>query len=72
MVCFQATTGNVRAQRAFRAKHYVLFDRPADKGHDLKIAQPDLGWVTVIDGHATLPFSVASRLPSMRTRAATR
>ena len=62
MVRYQAATGNANAKRNTRAKHYVLFDKPEDKGAKLKAAYPDLGWVTDIDGHPTLPFSVAARL----------
>ena len=62
MVCFQAAAGNVNAQRNLRGKHYVLFDLPADKGVQLKAAQPDLGWASDMEGYPALPFSVASRL----------
>ena len=55
------------------AKHYVLFDLPADKGLELKTNQPSLGsWVPDIDGHPALPFSSASYTtkprPVYRTR----
>ena len=45
-----------------RGKHFVLFDEPADKGALLKESYPDLGWATSIEGHPTLPYSVAWRL----------
>ena len=62
MVCFQDATGNATQIRTARGKHYVLFDLPADKGQELKDSQPSLGWVPDINGHPTLPFSVAARL----------
>ena len=62
MVCFQDATGNATQVRTARGKHYVLFDLPADKGQELKDSQPSLGWVPDINGHPTLPFSVAARL----------
>ena len=62
MVCFQATNGNANAQRRARGKHFILFDLPADKGVQLKAAQPLLGWVSDIDGHPALPFSIGNRL----------
>ena len=62
MVRYQNVGGNAIAARAARGKHYVLFDLPVDKGAELKTKQPNLGWVTDIEGHPSLPFSVASRL----------
>ena len=62
MVCFQDANGTAAQQtRIARGKHYVLFDLPADKGLELKNKQPSLGWVTDINGHPTLPFSIAQR-----------
>ena len=62
MVRFQAASGNVAAKLVARGKHFVLFDEPADKGAILKESYPDLGWTTSIEGHPTLPYSVAWRL----------
>ena len=63
MVCYQDANGNATAQRNARGKHYVVFDKPEDKGHQLKAAYPNLGWaVDTEQGHAALPFSVAARL----------
>ena len=62
MVCFQAYGGAGDAQRAARGKHYVLFDLPTDKGVEFKAKQPDMGWVSDIEGHPALPFSVAARI----------
>ena len=62
MVCFQDANGTAAQTRTARGKHYVLFDLPADKGLELKTKQPSLGWVTDINGHPALPFSIAARL----------
>ena len=62
MVCFQDANGTAAQTRTARGKYYVLFDLPADKGLELKNKQPSLGWVTDINGHPTLPFSIAARL----------
>ena len=63
MVCYQDANGNATAQRNARGKHFVVFDQPADKGHQLKATYPNLGWaVDTEQGHAALPFSVAARL----------
>jgi hypothetical protein len=43
MVCYQVIAGDANAQHAARGKHLVVFDRAADKGAQLKAAQPDLG-----------------------------
>ena len=62
-VCLiQDANGTAAQIRTARGKHYVLFDLPADKGLELKNKQPSLGWVTDINGHPTLPFSIAARL----------
>ena len=62
MVCFQDATGDAAQIRTARGKHYVIFDLPADKGLELNNKQPFLGWVTDINGHPALPFSIAARL----------
>ena len=62
MVCFQDANGSAAQVRTARGKHYVIFDLPADKGLELKTKQPSLGWVTDINGHPALPFSIAARL----------
>ena len=62
MVRYQDTRGNAVQQRNARGKHFILFDLPADKGADLKKAQPSLGWVADKDGCASLPYSVGARL----------
>ena len=62
MVCYQVSAGNDAAKRAARGKHYVCFNLASDKGSELKAAHPLLKWVADLDGHPTLPFSVACRL----------
>ena len=62
MVCYANAGGTANAQRASRGKHYVLFNSAADNAAALKADQPNLGWVPDIQGHPTLPWSVASRL----------
>ena len=59
MVCYQVANGNANAQRKARVKHFVLLDRPDDQGRKLKTTFPELGWVPDVDGHPTLPWSVA-------------
>ena len=59
---FQASAGDAAANLTARGKHYVLFDLPADKGDELKLAYPELGWAASIEGHPTLPYSIAARL----------
>ena len=57
------TKGVCRAKRAEREwQSAIIFDLPADKGLELKTKQPSLGWVTDINGHPALPFSIAARL----------
>ena len=62
MVRYATAAGNAAAARNARGKHFVIFDAPGDKGPELKKKQPDLGWAEDIEGHPTLPFSVAARL----------
>ena len=62
MVRYQDARGNAVVQRNARGKHFILFDLPADKGADLKSKQPNLGWATDKEGHASLPYSVGARL----------
>ena len=62
MVRFQVAVGDATARITTRAKHPVLFDSPADRGAELKASFPDLGWIEDIEGHPTLPFSIAARL----------
>ena len=62
MVRFQVAVGDATARITTRAKHPVLFHSPADRGAELKASFPDLGWIEDIEGHPTLPFSIAARL----------
>ena len=62
MVCYQTKSGNANTQRAARAAHFVLLDRPEDLGAKLKDSYPDIGWAPDTDGHPTLPFSVGCKL----------
>ena len=63
MVCYAIANGSNNAVLNARGKHYVFFDKPADKGPTFKKAQPELGWCADSpEGYATLPFSVAARL----------
>ena len=62
MVCYQTQAGTEEAKRDARVKHFVLFDAPGDLGAKLKSKHPKLGWVPDLEGHPTLPFSIAARL----------
>ena len=61
---FENTAAGATAAQArlARAKHFVILDEAEDQGVALKQAQPSLGWAPDIDGHPTLPFSVACRV----------
>ena len=62
MVRFITAAGNATAQRVSRGQHVVLFDRPENKGRELKLAHPDIGWLIDTEGHPALPYSVAALL----------
>ena len=62
MVRYQGARGAAVTQRDARGKHFILFDLPGDKGAELKRKQPNLGWATDKEGHASLPYSVGARL----------
>ena len=63
MVRFVTAVGrDANARMVARNKHYVVFDRPEDKGRELKSAQPSIGWAEDTEGYPTLPYSVAALL----------